>query len=330
MNTTPPPKFLLSALEPFDGHPDSRWPHVMPRPEARITALYLILASIWVILTDFAVFHILPGRPFSACTMKGLNFVVTTSLLLFFVLRRAYRGWRRAERKQWQLMSDASDSFRALSARAEQQRETDRTRISRELHDRLGQSLTALSLELRLIESQLEQRDDAALNPLTDRLVETQEQVANMAVTVQHIASDLRPDALDSLGLEEAIRQEIESFTRLSGIPCEFQGTGMTREIPDPVITAAFRILQEALTNVIRHAEASRVRVTCEVKQHLFKITLADNGKGLPPDVTFDGKSLGLLGMRERAEHLGGHLEITPGETGGTLVTALLPCQTHP
>ncbi len=84
--------------------------------------------------------------------------------------------------------------------------------------------------------------------------------------------------------------------------------------------------MQEALTNIIRHAEASRVQVNCEIKEHQLTLTIADNGKGLPSNVGFDGKSLGLLGMWERAEHLGGHLKITPRESGGTLVTAQLPC----
>lgn len=294
----------------------------------RITLLYLVLASIWVVFSDLTLMKFLPEHPLSACTVKGLNFVVTTSLLLFFVLRRAYRGWRRAERKQWEILADASKGFRALSNRAENQREAERIRISRELHDQLGQSLTALTLELRWIESQMEVRDDPKLNPVTDRLIETQEQVANLIVAVQRIATDLRPDALDRLGLDEAILHESERFTRLSGVPCEFRGRGLPKTIPGGVPTAAFRIIQEALTNIMRHAEATRVLVDCEFEKNHLKLSVADDGKGISPDVAVDSRSLGLLGMRERAENLGGRLEVRPGASGGTIVTATLPCPT--
>lgn len=310
--------------------PGATWPHVMPRPEVRIAAVYLVLASIWVIFADYAVHCALPERPISAKTMNGLNLIATTSVLLYFVLRRAYRGWRQAEREQWKLLSEVSDGFRALSARAESQREEDRTRISRELHDQLGQALTGMKLDLRWIESQLERHDDRSLNPITDRLVEVGEQVDDLITTVQSIAADLRPDALDNLGLNEAMQQEGELFARRTGVPCTLEGGGCPKNLPAPVTTAAFRIFQEALTNVIRHADATRVQVQCEIEGDWLKLSIADDGKGIFPERATNGTSLGLLGMRERAELLGGHLKIAPGDTSGTIITAYLPWKTNP
>jgi signal transduction histidine kinase len=298
---------------------------VLPRPEVRIVLAYLVIASVWVIGSDRLLQHSMPASPASLQTFKGLNFVATTSLLLFFVLRRAYRGWRQAEREQWAMMSEMSDMFRNLSIRVEGLREADRTRISRELHDQLGQELTGLKMDLRWIESRLEVRDDRSLNPLTDRLVETLEQVDSLIATVQRIAADLRPDALDDLGLAEALTQEAERFALRSEVTCKVEVAGLPEEISPALATAVFRIFQEALTNVARHAEATRVRASCRLVDEALELTITDNGKGMPFGVAPDAKSLGLLGMRERAELLGGKISFNPAETGGTQVIATLP-----
>lgn len=305
--------------------PSGAWPHVLPRPEVRIVLAYLVIASVWVIGSDRLLQRVMPASPGPLQTLKGLNFVATTSLLLFFVLRRAYQGWRQAEREQWAMMSEMSDMFRNLSIRVESLREADRTRISRELHDQLGQELTGLKMDLRWLEARLELRDDRSLNPLTDRLVETQEQVDSLIATVQRIAADLRPDALDDLGLAEALTEEAERFTLRSGVSCSVEVAGLPEEIPPDVSTAAFRIFQEALTNVARHAGASQVSAACRMVGEALELIVADNGKGMPLGAASNTKSLGLLGMRERAELLGGRISFTAGETGGTKVTASMP-----
>jgi signal transduction histidine kinase len=298
---------------------------VMPRPEVRIVVAYIVLASIWVLGSDRALQGMLPDSPVSLHSLKGINFVITTSVLLYFVLRRAYRGWREAEREQWALMSDLGETFRNLSTRIETLREADRTRISRELHDQLGQALTGLKMDLRWVESRLELRDDQALNPLTDRLVEAQEQVDNLIGAVQRIATDLRPDALDNLGLPEALGEEAERFELRTGVPCEVDLGELPEELPPDVATAAFRIFQEALANIVRHAQASRVNVKCDATADSLELVIKDDGRGMPPGAARDVHSLGLLGMRERAELLGGKVTFTPGDSGGTRVMATLP-----
>jgi signal transduction histidine kinase len=297
----------------------------MPRPELRIALTFLVIGSVWVIGSDRALGLALPDSPVYIQTIKGLNFVVTTAIVLYFVLRRAYRGWRKSEREQREILAEVGTMFRSLSSRIESMREEDRTRISRELHDQLGQALTGLKMDLRWVEGRLEAGNDRALNPLTDRLVEVQEQIDGLIGTVRRIAADLRPEALDHLGLTEAIKEEAARFTARTGGRCEVETTPLPEEIPPEVATAAFRIFQEALTNVARHAGATQVKVSCRETGDTLEITVADDGKGIPEGDDARSESLGLLGMRERAELLGGRLEVSSPPAGGTRVTALLP-----
>jgi hypothetical protein len=112
-----------SSLAP----PEGVWPDVMPRPELRIALAYMVGGSLWVIASDRLLNHVLPGSPISLQTCKGINFVITTGIVLFFVLRRAYRGWRQSEREQRALLSEMNTMFRDLSTRVETLREADRT-----------------------------------------------------------------------------------------------------------------------------------------------------------------------------------------------------------
>ena len=287
--------------------------------------IYIIAASLWVLGSDHLLHRFIPGSPVSLQSLKGINFVITTSVLLYFVLRRAFRGWRQAEVAQREMLSKMNEMFRNLSTRIEALREADRTRISRELHDQLGQALTGLKMDLRWIESRLEIREERALNPLTDRLVEAQEQVDDLINTVRRIATELRPDVLDELGLPEALAEEAERFVLRTGMPCEVEVDGLPEKLPPEVATAAFRIFQEALTNVVRHAQATSVRAKCIASGDALELAVADDGKGMPAGVERDTHSLGLLGMRERAELLGGKVSFTAPECGGTRVLAILP-----
>jgi signal transduction histidine kinase len=300
-------------------------PDVMPRPEFRITVVYLLAAGLWVVLSDQLARVVLPASSASVQTLKGLNFVLTTSVLLFFVLRRAYRGWRIAERRHRELMDEVSDCFRLLSARSERLREEERTRISRELHDQLGQALTSLTMDLRWVEGRLERRDDQGMNPLIDRLIEAEDQVNQLLAIVQSIAADLRPDALDQLGLQDALWQEAKRFQGRTGIEVAVHVAGLPDRIPPAVTTALYRIFQEAMTNVARHAEATRVMVHCSADESVLRLTVSDNGKGMAAEVKRSRRALGLLGMRERAESCGGTLRVSSSEGGGTEVSATMP-----
>jgi signal transduction histidine kinase len=315
----------VPARLPSDVPEEGAWPDVMPRPELRIALAYMLGGSLWVIVSDQLLDHALPTSPISLQTLKGVNFVITTGIVLFFVLRRAYRGWRRSEREQRALLSEMNRMFRNLSTRVETLREEDRTRISRELHDQLGQALTGLKMDLRWIENRLERREEREINPLIDRLVEAEELIDGLTLTVRRIATDLRPESLDQLGLPAALREEAERFTLRTGEPCQVEVDALPQEIPPAVSTAAFRIFQEALTNVARHADATRVSVTCFTQGDTLEIIIADDGRGIPAGEEMKQESLGLLGMRERAEMLGGRLRVDADPAGGTRVTATLP-----
>lgn len=288
---------------------------------------YLVIASVWIIWSDHILYSVMPKNTTFIQSFKGINFVITSAVLLFFVLRRAYRGWRRAEREQMELLSEVSETFRHLSTRVESLREADRTRISRELHDQLGQALTGLKLDLRWVENRIELREDRTLNAVTDRLVEAQDHVDELIVTVQRISADLRPDALDNLGLPEALTEEAERFLLRTGVPCHVHVGELPEVIPQEIATAAFRIFQEALTNVTRHAQASKVEVSCLAEQGILRLRISDDGKGIDATAIKDTKSLGLLGMRERASLSGGSLSVGSGEKGGTSVEASLPLE---
>jgi signal transduction histidine kinase len=258
-------------------------------------------------------------------SVKGLNFVFTTAILLYFVLRRAYGGWRRAEEHRRSVIEKARTRLRDLTARLQTLREEERSRISREIHDELGQLLTGLKMELRWIEDRLAGRDDRSLNPVIDKLVEASGLLDEALVSVQRIAADLRPSALDDLGLATAIREEGQRFASRTGIACQVEPDDQAEKVPPEVATAAFRIFQESLTNVARHSGARSVRARCEVKEGELNLAVQDDGKGIAADAFESPKSLGLLGMKERAEQLGGQVAFERGDSGGTRVWVRMP-----
>lgn len=226
-------------------------------------------------------------------------------------------------------LSRSREQLRALSARLETLREEERTRISREIHDELGQMLTALKMDLRWIENRLDEIDDEPrLNPVLDRLVAADE-LANATVkTVQRIAAELRPGILDKLGLGMTLQYEAAQFEQRFGIPCRVQLTESEPPLAPKVATAFFRIFQEALTNVARHAGATAIEVDFRPGADSCELEIRDNGRGLVGVDLANLESLGLLGMRERARLLGGEVAFGSRSGGGARVTVSIPCRT--
>jgi PAS domain S-box-containing protein len=219
-----------------------------------------------------------------------------------------------------------SEQLRAFSARLEELREAERTKIAREIHDELGQLLTGLKMDLKWIEHDLERLGDSpALNPVLDKVVSATELVDATAKAVQRIASELRPGILDKLGLVMALRYETKQFQQRTGITTQLDAPEAELVLPEPVTTAVFRICQEALTNVARHAGATEVAIRFIVQPDRLTLHVSDNGKGITANAIAHPGSLGLLGMQERARQLGGVAGITPRPQGGTLVTLELP-----
>lgn len=229
------------------------------------------------------------------------------------------------DRKQAeQALLESRSQLRELSAYLQSVREEERTRIARELHDELGQSLTAIRLGLDVVIN----RPDMEAGSARQHLEKLQQLAASTIESVQRIAADLRPPILDELGLPAAIEWLVDTFAERSGIVCELHSpTDLPLDFPvreREVCTAIFRILQEALTNVGRHSRATRVTISLQAQPGELHLHIADNGCGIDAGVSRDG-SLGLMGMRERALMLGGTLQIQSGPGEGTRIDVILP-----
>jgi two-component system, NarL family, sensor histidine kinase UhpB len=424
----------------------------LPRAEWRIVAIYALGASLWIVASDQLLHWLEHGSvdPLRLQTFKGLNFVLTTSALLYVVLKRSYDRWRRAEEAlretqerfalaaraatdaiwDWDLITNAiwwSDGFyglfgysreevqltieswtcclhpdekervesglrsaidggsarwtdeyrfrrkdgsyafvhdhgfvirneagkpirmvggisditarkqaeqkleasrlqlRALSGRIESLRDQEQSRIAREIHDELGQMLTGLKMDLRWIEKRLSEPSDATSNAILEKVIEAVQLTDATIASVQKISGELRPRLLDTLGLCAAIRSEGARFQERTGVALQVNCPEELSRLRGDISIAAFRIFQEALTNITRHAEATEVKVDLVEEATTLRMRIVDNGKGISPAELEAPNSLGLLGMRERAELLGGEVTIAANGPRGTVVTVHLP-----
>ena len=223
------------------------------------------------------------------------------------------------------------EELRALSANLQHVREEEKTRIARELHDDLGQQLTALKMDLSAVEESLDTGaiPDRALNhEITGHLRSMRRLIDATVASVRRIAADLRPVMLDDLGLVPAIEWLVSDFTNRYGIPVETRIEHGEAIFNRDGATALFRIVQEALTNVARHAEATLVIMSIVLEDGQYVLRVEDNGRGAVECHSPDGKSFGLLGMRERAHMLGGRVSTGPADGNGFVVTVRFPANT--
>lgn len=212
--------------------------------------------------------------------------------------------------------------LRALSERIEQMREEERRRIARELHDELGQLLTGIKLDFSASVRRI--RDLRLPGDVTDKLQSAIGQIDIAIAMVRRIAGDLRPAALDHRDLGGAIEDEGRRVAARSGLQVRVSNRVAIDLEPD-LATAAFRIFQEALTNAVRHANASRVSARLTTAPGRLLMAIKDNGIGMPAGMSGGETSLGLLGMHERARSVGGRLSLRSRQGRGTLVAFLLP-----
>ncbi len=220
---------------------------------------------------------------------------------------------------------ELDEQLRELAARIDAAREEERTGIAREIHDQLGQSLTLLKVDFAWI-ARRATAGTLEHDVLLDKLRDLGTLVDEIIQQVRRISAELRPAILDDVGLDAALAWQAEEFTRRSGIPCVVH-SGLTddEQLPRPLATAVFRVFQEALTNVLRHAGATRVDVWIEETPDALVLTVSDDGTGIAPAKLDDPRSLGLLGMRERARRLGGTVSFIRCKPRGTSVTLRLP-----
>lgn len=234
-----------------------------------------------------------------------------------------------SERKSFEDQLQRSyQELRLLRARMETAREEEASRIARELHDELGQALTGFKMDLTWLGQKLPDARTAA-GALGGKVAEMARSIDATIESVRRIATELRPPVLDDLGLEPALVWLVQEFQARSGILARFETRGEEIGLDPDRATAAFRIVQEALTNVARHARASRVWVEVRKETDGVTVCVADDGIGIAAEAAAGRVSLGLLGMRERAQSFEGHLAVGPREAGGTSVTLWLPFRAH-
>jgi len=218
-------------------------------------------------------------------------------------------------------LKNSREQLRNLSAHLQSVREKERMFIAREIHDELGQSLTALKMDLVWLKNRLP--GDQA--PLHDKMISMVELVDKTGETVQRISAELRPGLLDDLGLAAAIEWQTEEFQKRTGITCEVSLEPEDFIAKQDISTAIFRIFQETLTNIVRHAYASRVNVTLHDKDNEITLEVSDNGRGITEEQVFHPQSLGILGIRERVNLLSGTVSILGNPDKGTTITVRIP-----
>lgn len=221
------------------------------------------------------------------------------------------------------------EQLRALTLRLQEAQEEEQRRIAREIHDELGQALTGMKFDLIWLRKQLlaSGAQDLVPNALK-RLQSLLDLVDGTVIVVRRIATTLRPSVLDDLGLVAAMEWQAREFQDRTGVRCTLDADPRLGRVDPARSTAIFRIAQEALTNVARHANAGSVTVELGVVDGALTLVVQDDGRGIPAEASTQASSLGLLGMRERAAAFGGHLRIRGGPGGGTTVTATIPTQT--
>jgi signal transduction histidine kinase len=216
----------------------------------------------------------------------------------------------RAERS----LAESERRYRRLTTHLQRLRERERAVIAREIHDELGQSLTALKIGLSLLQP--------ASESFAARRREMSTLIDQTITTVQRLTAELRPGVLDDLGLEAAAEWQVQTFRGRTGLACSIVCDGEAGALDRDRQTAMFRILQEALTNIARHAGASRVTVVLRQDHEGATLEVRDDGCGLPPEQLDNPRAYGLIGMQERAVEFGGRVEFESAPAGGTLVRA--------
>jgi signal transduction histidine kinase len=215
-----------------------------------------------------------------------------------------------------------SRELRELSARVLEAREEEKARIARELHDELGQLLTALKMDLSWLRERAPSGDE-----LGAKMAEMGGLLDQTVAAMRRISADLRPLMLEDLGLADAAQWLVEDFARRSGVECRIQlpAEGAFEALSSAGANALYRAVQESLTNIARHSGAKRAWVLLAVDAGTVHAEIEDDGRGISAEDLAKARSLGLKGMRERIAYLGGALEIAPAPRGGTRLRIRMP-----
>ncbi len=218
-------------------------------------------------------------------------------------------------------LETSRDQLRALASRLQFLRENERAEIAREIHDEFGQALTSLQLGL----SWMARNSTLGQQPLQRKIRSLSALVTTMIRSVRRIAVELRPGALDELGLVKTLQSEAREFEGHTGIRCRFETNLGNVKFDRLGSVAVFRIVQAALTNVARHADASEATIALMKEKQDLILTVNDNGKGITKKLIYSHNSLGIIGMRERALALDGTLTLRGSKGNGTTLTVRIP-----
>jgi signal transduction histidine kinase len=238
------------------------------------------------------------------------------ALLTTYRVLRLEKG-HEAQRKE---IEQTQNNLRRLSQRLVEAQEVERARLSRELHDEVGQMMTALGIELRNLQSLRYGKDEA----FDARVEDVKRLNADAMRAIRDLAMGLRPSMLDDLGLEAALEWQGREFSRHTGVPATVQVDGSCDRLTDAQQTCIYRVVQEALTNCARHAKAKSVFVSLRTKTDDVLVLIQDDGIGFNGNASVRG-GLGLLGLRERVEALEGSLFISSRPNGGTTIQVQIP-----
>jgi signal transduction histidine kinase len=238
---------------------------------------------------------------------------------------------KKSERHYTQLLKESGrlqEQLRFLSHQILSTQEEERKRISRELHDQIAASLSGINIELTAL------RNEASGNNknLKEKISRTQRLVEHSVEVIHAFARDLRPAALDDLGLIPALHSFTKSFCKTSGVRVRLKIFAEVEKLDNPKRTVLYRVTQEALTNVLKHARANRVEIDIAKRDDSVWLSIHDNGKSFQADrllYSSENKRLGLLGMRERVEMVGGSFRVHSAPGDGTTVHASIPIQNH-
>jgi len=287
-----------------------------------IAAAYLLVSGIWiyvsnyVLITEFQSTAIGTVGEFEAMEDSGV--ALLTAVLIYLFVRYSFGKLEQSERE----LKDQTVRLQTLSHKLIQIQENERRAIAQELHDEIGQALTGLKLSLEML-------DRRSPESIRESIRGTLSRANDLISRIRHLSLNLRPVALDDLGLVPALLWHFERYSAQTGVQVDFRHHDLDgRRFAQGIETAAYRIIQEALTNVARHAGTNMVEVRIWVDQSVLHLHVEDRGTGFDANVLGWMSSSGLVGMHERASILGGVLTIDSQPGRGTRVVAELPSST--
>jgi PAS domain S-box-containing protein len=220
-------------------------------------------------------------------------------------------------------LDKSHEQLRRLAAHLQSVREEERTRSALEIHDELGQNMTALKMDLSQIAARLSKTQGT--EAIAGQLNVAIGFVSSLIVTVKQICTNMRPTLLDHLGIEAAIEWQAEDFQKRSGLECKVAVASNVLTVDIDIANALFRVFQEALTNVLKHSQATKVEASLKEEDGKIVLEIHDNGVGISEKQLSKRNSFGLLGMRERVYPFGGTISITGKEQKGTTLTVIIP-----